>query len=132
MRWPVGIARSAGTYRLRRTAAALAAVAAITFGGTLIASAQSTTYPTKPSRIFVPYGPGGVGDLTMRLVADKLGQSLKQPFIVENRPGAGGIAAMRAVLEAPADGYSLCIMGNGQAISKTLRSESTRLNSSHA
>ena len=68
----------------------------------------------------MPYGPGGAGDLTSRFVADKLGQSLKQPFIVENRPGAGGIAAMRAVLEAPADGYSLCIMGNGQAISKTL------------
>jgi hypothetical protein len=52
----------------------------------------------------VPYGPGGVGDLTIRLLTNKLSQNLKQPFVIENRPGAGGIAAMRAVLSAPADG----------------------------
>ena len=120
MRWPVGIARSAGTYRLRRTAAALAAVAAITFGATLIASAQSTTYPTKPSRIFVPYGPGGVGDLTMRLVADKMSQNLKQQFVIENRPGAGGIANATAVMRAPPDGYTLIEIGNGSTISMSL------------
>ncbi len=68
----------------------------------------------------MPYGPGGAGDLTIRLLADKLSQSLKQPFVIENRPGAGGIAAMRAVLEAPADGYTLGEMGNGQAISASL------------
>jgi tripartite-type tricarboxylate transporter receptor subunit TctC len=77
-------------------------------------------YPQKQVRIFVPYGPGGAGDLTIRLLADKLGQDLKQPFIVENRPGAGGIAAMRAVLDAPADGYTLGEMGNGQTISMSL------------
>jgi tripartite-type tricarboxylate transporter receptor subunit TctC len=77
-------------------------------------------YPQQTVRMFVPYGPGGAGDLTSRLLADKLSQSLKQPFIVENRPGAGGIAAMRAVLDAPADGYTLGVMGNGQAISRTL------------
>ena len=77
-------------------------------------------YPQQTVRMFVPYGPGGAGDLTSRLLSDKLSQSLKQPFIVENRPGAGGIAAMRAVLDAPADGYTLGVMGNGQAISRTL------------
>ncbi len=77
-------------------------------------------YPNKPVRIFVPYGPGGAGDLTIRLLADKLSQSLKQQFVVVNRPGAGGIAAMRAVLEAPADGYTLGEMGNGQAVSASL------------
>src|ERR1700687_6076980 len=56
-------------------------------------------YPNRPVRIFVPYGPGGAGDLTIRLLADKLSQSLKQQFVIINRPGAGGIAAMRAVLE---------------------------------
>ncbi len=50
-------------------------------------------YPTKPVRVFVPYGPGGVGDLTMRLLADKLGEQLKQQFVIENRPGAGGIVS---------------------------------------
>jgi tripartite-type tricarboxylate transporter receptor subunit TctC len=77
-------------------------------------------YPHQPIRILVPYGPGGAGDLTIRLLANKLSQNLKQPFVIENRPGAGGIAAMRAVLSAPADGYTLGEMGNGQAISMSL------------
>jgi tripartite-type tricarboxylate transporter receptor subunit TctC len=77
-------------------------------------------YPRRPVRIFVPYGAGGAGDMTIRLLANKLSQNLKQTFIIENRPGAGGIAAMRAVLSAPADGYTLGEMGNGQAISMSL------------
>jgi tripartite-type tricarboxylate transporter receptor subunit TctC len=77
-------------------------------------------YPSKPVRIFVPYGPGGAGDLTIRLLADRLSQNLKQSFIIENRPGAGGFAAMRAVLDAPADGYTLAEIGNGQAITANL------------
>jgi len=71
----------------------------------------------------VPYGPGGVGDLTMRLLADKLSEHLKQQFVVENRPGAGGIVAMTEVRRAPADGYTLGEMGNGQAISMSLFSK---------
>jgi tripartite-type tricarboxylate transporter receptor subunit TctC len=58
--------------------------------------------------------------MTIRLLANKLSQNLKQAFVIENRPGAGGIAAMRAVLSAPADGYTLGEMGNGQAISMSL------------
>jgi tripartite-type tricarboxylate transporter receptor subunit TctC len=82
--------------------------------------AAGEAYPNKPVRILVPYGAGGAGDLTVRLLANKLSQNLKQPFIIENRPGAGGIAAMRAVLSAPADGYTLGEMGNGQTISMSL------------
>ena len=70
-------------------AAAMAAVFAILGGGALAAA----DYPIKPVRVFVPYGPGGVGDLTMRLLADKLGEQFKQQFVIENRPGAGGIAS---------------------------------------
>jgi tripartite-type tricarboxylate transporter receptor subunit TctC len=77
-------------------------------------------YPRRPVRIFVPYGAGGAGDMTIRLLANKVSQNLKQAFVIENRPGAGGIAAMRAVLAAPADGYTLGEMGNGQAISMSL------------
>jgi tripartite-type tricarboxylate transporter receptor subunit TctC len=77
-------------------------------------------YPRRPVRIFVPYGAGGAGDMTIRLLANKVSQNLKQTFVIENRPGAGGIAAMRAVLGAPADGYTLGEMGNGQAISMSL------------
>jgi tripartite-type tricarboxylate transporter receptor subunit TctC len=77
-------------------------------------------YPTKPVRIFVPYGPGGVGDLTMRVLAQKIGENVNQRFIIENRPGAGGTIAMRSVLDAPRDGYAIGELGNGQAIATTL------------
>jgi tripartite-type tricarboxylate transporter receptor subunit TctC len=100
-------------------AAAVVSVAAVICAIT-VAGAQSASYPTKPVRVIVPYGPGGVGDLTMRLLADQLSKKLKQQFVIENRPGAGGIAAMTGVLHAPADGYTLGEMGNGQAISVSL------------
>jgi tripartite-type tricarboxylate transporter receptor subunit TctC len=103
----------------RTTAAAAVFVAAVTCAIT-IAGARPIGYPIKPVRVIVPYGPGGVGDLTMRLLADQLGKRLKQQFVIENRPGAGGIAAMTAVLQAPADGYTLGEMGNGQAIGVSL------------
>src|SRR5947209_8729975 len=77
-------------------------------------------YPTKPVRLVVPYGAGGVGDQTMRLLANSLSQQLKQQFVIENRPSAGGIISMTEVLRAPADGYTLGEMGNGQAISMSL------------
>jgi tripartite-type tricarboxylate transporter receptor subunit TctC len=82
--------------------------------------AAAADYPTKPVRIFVPYGPGGVGDLTMRLVADQLGRQFKQNFVIDNRPSAGGIVAMTEVLRAAPDGYTLGEMGNGQTISESL------------
>lgn len=83
-------------------------------------ASQAADYPTKPVRVFVPYGPGGVGDLTMRLVADQLGRALKQNFVIDNRPSAGGIIAMTEVRRAAADGYTLGEMGNGQTISMSL------------
>jgi tripartite-type tricarboxylate transporter receptor subunit TctC len=104
----------------RLTAAIACAALLLPVAGT--AYAQSG-YPQKPVRIFVPYGPGGVGDLTMRLLADKLSEELKQQFVIENRPGAGGIVAMTEVLRGPADGYTLGEMGNGQAISMSLFSK---------
>jgi len=103
----------------RRSFAAVIASAAA-FAALTHAAPAATNYPSKPVRIFVPYGPGGVGDLTMRLLADKLGQQVKQQFVIENRPGAGGIVNMTEVLRAPADGYTLGEMGNGQAISVSL------------
>ena len=81
---------------------------------------SAASYPAKPIRIFVPYGPGGVGDLTVRVLTQTLGENLRQRFVIENRPGAGGTIAMKSVLDAPADGYALGEMGNGQAIATTL------------
>src|SRR3954470_5382964 len=77
-------------------------------------------FPNRTVRIFVPYGPGGVGDLTMRLVAQKLTERMGKQVIIENRPGAGGVLAAKAAMDSPPDGYSLLVTGNGTAISMSL------------
>jgi tripartite-type tricarboxylate transporter receptor subunit TctC len=86
---------------------------------TLCAAAQSG-YPNRPVRIVTPYGPGGIADVTMRTIAQKLTERLGQQFIVDNRPGAGGIIAAKAATTALPDGYTLLQIGNGAAISKSL------------
>ena len=77
-------------------------------------------FPAKAIQIFIPYGAGGVADLTMRLLAHKLTEKTKQLVVIENRPGAGGLLAAKEVLRAPADGYTLGVIGNGQAIGMSL------------
>ncbi len=83
------------------------------------ASAQGN-YPSKPVHIIVPYGPGGVADLTMRLLGQQMSKMTGQPVVIENKPGAGGRRAMKIVLDAPADGYLMGVAGNGQSISMSL------------
>lgn len=82
--------------------------------------AAAQAYPAKPIRFFVPYAPGGVGDITARIVAQKMSESIKQPVVIENRPGAGLIAASDAALKAEPDGYTVVLMGNGNALSASL------------
>ncbi|HEU4662239.1 MAG TPA: tripartite tricarboxylate transporter substrate binding protein [Pseudolabrys sp.] len=79
------------------------------------ASAQK--YPDKAVKIILPFGAGGVADVSARILADKLSAKLGQKFFIENMPGAGGITAARAVLSAPPDGYTLGFVTNGTAIS---------------
>src|SRR5262245_21246869 len=81
------------------------------------AAGAQVKFPERPVRIIVPFGPGGVADLTTRLVGEKLGARLGQRFVVENVPGAGGIQAARLALAAPADGYTITLLTNGTAIS---------------
>jgi tripartite-type tricarboxylate transporter receptor subunit TctC len=69
------------------------------------AAAQS--YPAKPVHMIVPYAAGGAVDIVTRMVATRLAADLGQPFVVENRPSAGGVAAASVVAKAPADGYTL-------------------------
>jgi putative tricarboxylic transport membrane protein len=83
------------------------------------ARAQSA-YPSRPVTLIVPYGPGGVADVGMRILADKLSTRLKQQFVVENRPGAAGIVAAQAGASAAPDGYTLLMTGNNTAIAEAL------------
>src|SRR5579883_1095718 len=86
----------------------------------LTSAADAQNYPTRPLRIIVPFAAGGIGDITTRLIADRLGGKLGERVIVDNQPGAGGIAAARSVLAAPADGYTLALITNGTAINVPL------------
>jgi tripartite-type tricarboxylate transporter receptor subunit TctC len=88
--------------------------------GAVTASARADTYPSHPVRIIVPYGPGGIADVTMRLVAENLSKRFGQKFFIENRPGAGGVVGLQAAKEAPADGYTLTMIGGGLTIAKAL------------
>src|SRR5215831_19205304 len=82
--------------------------------------AHPAEYPNHPVQLIVPYGAGGVADAGMRIVAEKLSVILKQPFVIDNRPGAGGIVAAKAGASAPADGYTLMMTGNHNAIATAL------------
>jgi len=85
-----------------------------------VTAVRADTYPSKPVRIIVPYGPGGIADVTMRLVAQDLSKRFGQQFFIENRPGAGGVVGMQSAREAPADGYTLVMVGGGLTIAKAL------------
>jgi tripartite-type tricarboxylate transporter receptor subunit TctC len=84
----------------------------------LVALAQS--YPTKAVRIVLPFGPGGVADITTRTIAPHMSAGLGQQVVVENMPGAGGIRASETVARADPDGHTLLLLTNGNAVSQAL------------
>jgi len=74
-------------------------------------AALAQSWPAKPVRIIAPFAPGGSADTLGRIVAQKLTESLKESFVVENRPGAGGVIGSEVVAKAPPDGYTLVVSG---------------------
>ncbi len=83
-------------------------------GANRAGAADSATYPTRPVRLLVPFPPGGGTDFLARSIGQKLSERLGQPFVLDNRPGGGGIAATEATQRANADGYTLLLSFNGQ------------------
>ena len=82
--------------------------------------AAAQDYPTKPVRIIVPFAAGGPADVYARFLATKLQESMGQPFVVDNRPGAGSIIGTDAVAKSPGDGYTLLLMSNTHTVNESL------------
>ncbi|GAB3495404.1 tripartite tricarboxylate transporter substrate binding protein [Curvibacter fontanus] len=93
---------------------------ALLLGATLATAGWAQSFPNKPLRIVVPFGPGGVADITARTVAQKMSQTLGQPVVIENKPGAGGVGASDLVAKSAPDGYTLLLMSNASAVTATM------------
>jgi tripartite-type tricarboxylate transporter receptor subunit TctC len=106
--------------RVRRSLAAVAAAALLAGVAPAPALAQADAWPQRPVRLVVPYPPGGPTDIVARLVGQRLAERTKQPFVIDNRAGAGGNIGAEAVAKAPADGYTLLVGTTAHAINPSL------------
>ena len=95
-----------GTYMKFALVGIISAVSLLLSGGVLAAD-----YPDKPIRIVVPYPPGGASDAVTRLIGQQLSIRLKQPVLVENKPGAAAMIGSDTAARAPGDGYTLLMSG---------------------
>ena len=101
----------------RRIAAALAVACTAALAAP---AANAQDYPARPVKLVVPFAAGGPADVYARFLGARLQESTGQPFVVENRPGAGAVTGTDAVAKAPADGYTLLVMSNAHTVNETL------------
>src|SRR5205823_12561316 len=92
----------------RMTMKSIAVLFALVSSGAL-----AQNYPSRPVKVVVPWPPGQATDIAARVVAERLQQSLGQPFVIDNRPGAGGAIGTDMVVKSPADGYTLLAASSG-------------------
>jgi len=106
---------------VKPTARAIASLFVLLASLAALPQAHAQDYPTRPITLVVPYAAGGGNDLLARIVSEKMSKTLGQQIVIENRPGAGGSTATRAVAKSPPDGYTLVIGGTGTlAVNPTL------------
>jgi tripartite-type tricarboxylate transporter receptor subunit TctC len=99
---------------------ALRSLAAFAALALLAGTAAAQAWPTRPVKIVVPFATGGPADNYARFLAQRLPEQLGQPFVVENRPGAGAVIGTDVVAKSPADGYTLLLMSNTHTVNETL------------
>jgi tripartite-type tricarboxylate transporter receptor subunit TctC len=99
-----------------------ARLSAAIFAGAILftAPAQALDYPNRTVKLVVPFGAGGPADLFARILADHMSKSMKQSFVIENRPGAGSIIGTEAVHQSTPDGYTLLVMSNTHTTNESL------------
>ena len=103
------------SFRIRFALAAIALLGAV---APALVSAQA--YPSRPVKLIVPLAPGGTGDTLARAVGDEMARELGQPFVIENKPGAGGLVGTELVAAAPPDGYTLVMVSPSHTINPLL------------
>lgn len=102
------------------------ALAAILLSAPIATPGSAQDYPSRPVRIVVPFGAGGPADVTARQIGNILQESLGQPFVVENRTGAGGVIGTVEAAKSPPDGYTLLMMSNTQTANESLLTPAQR------
>ena len=99
---------------------AILALAVLSLTPLVLAQSSAANFPGKPLKIIVPFGAGGIADLTARTVGAKMADILGQPVVIDNKPGAGGIAAGDWVAKSDPDGTTMLLMSNGTAVTASL------------
>src|SRR5712692_11001716 len=105
-------------------------VLALSAGSADHAAAQASDYPARPVTFIVPFAPGGVTSLFARILGQRLEQRLGKPFVIDNRPGAGGVTAAAAVANAAPDGYTI-MMASSTILAINVTARQTFLHYAH-